>query len=769
MSSSQLKNIITKNSSQVDSSHPPIARSEDGSIVSVVYAELPDEQVLVMEFELDPDDKVQAEKVAAFLKAEKERNSAATAEPEPDNEPTDISDAPVHVPISEKRHKTSGTDTQPQAGKDDHRHEKASHQAVINDQHTQKNSHQAVINDQQRKKVNHTKYGHQNKGNVNNQHAQIHHAGSHDTKKQPTVMPKLLAWIVAIIICSLLGLFIYWRLKSFTNDVQTGTLPPSDSSDVDNNVPDSLPAISDLVDNVLSDGGSSYYMPDIKPLCVSSTDPSNYVSYTDVNVDGVTLDSVSDYKPKAEISFNKGSNYTNIDGIVTFRGNNYRNDPTYGYANMSSFKLEREWSVTTGGLTSGDSTWTGSGWTGQPLIMKWPSSVRQHMNMYDWAKEKDDLVEVIYACMDGNIYFIDLETGELTRDTMSLEYTFKGSGALDPRGYPILYVGAGYNSNKGVARVFVVNLLDCSVMYEFGNSDSFSLRGSLSFFDSSALVDAATDTLIYPGENGILYLINLGTKYDEEKGTLSINPNNIVKWRYLTKRSSTQYWLGMEDSCVVYKGYLYIMDNGGHFFCLDLNTLELVWVQDSLDDSNSTPVLSVEGDKVYLYASTSFHQGWRSSSTAPVPIWKVDAETGEIIWQTEYTCYSQEGVSGGVQSTIAVGRESLSDYIYVTVSKTGGPYDGVLACLSKKDGKVMWEHVAAYAWSSPVCVYNSDGTGRVLYASSGGKLYILDGLTGETNDTIELSTGCIEASPAVYNSTLVIGTRSCTIQGIKLK
>ena len=78
-----------------------------------------------------------------------------------------------------------------------------------------------------------------------------------------------------------------------------------------------------------------------------------------------------------------------------------------------------------------------------------------------------------------------------------------------------------YNSNKGVARVFVVNLLDCSVMYEFGNSDSFSLRGSLSFFDSSALVDAATDTLIYPGENGILYLINLGTKYDEEKGTLA--------------------------------------------------------------------------------------------------------------------------------------------------------------------------------------------------------------------------------------------------------
>ena len=115
--------------------------------------------------------------------------------------------------------------------------------------------------------------------------------------------------------------------------------------------------------------------------------------------------------------------------------------------------------------------------------------------MYDWAKEKDDLVEVIYACMDGYVYFLDLETGEATRDPLYLGFTFKGAGALDPRGYPIMYVGAGYDSNEGTARVFVVNLLDCSVMYTFGNNDEFSLRGTLSYFDSSALVDAATDTL----------------------------------------------------------------------------------------------------------------------------------------------------------------------------------------------------------------------------------------------------------------------------------
>ena len=81
-----------------------------------------------------------------------------------------------------------------------------------------------------------------------------------------------------------------------------------------------------------------------------------------------------------------------------------------------------------------------------------------------------------------------------------------------------------------------------------------------------------------------------------------------------------------------------------------LNTLQLVWVQDILDDSNSTPVLSVEDGHLYLYVSTSFRLGWRSSTTAEVPVWKIDAETGEIIWQTSYDCSSEDSVSGGVQS-----------------------------------------------------------------------------------------------------------------------
>lgn len=585
-------------------------------------------------------------------------------------------------------------------------------------------------------------------------------------------MKKILIWMLVISIltaCFVAGFFALSVIKEDKEFDQVATEVSTEkenfsSADKSASEPSETPAPqsrqAEKTDNAVS----------FHPHAIKSTKPSRYIQMTQINVNGKTLTDNKKYKAKKEITFEQGKDYTKVDGIISFRGNNFRDNPVFGTADFTKNKLKSTWTYQTGKLTSQGKTWTGSGWTGQPLVVKWPKATKQVMNMYSWAKEDDSLVEVIYACLDGHIYFLDMKTGKQTRDTLNIGYTFKGAGALDPRGYPIMYVGSGYNSSKGKSRVFVISLIDGSVLYTFGDSDPFSLRGSLSFFDSSALVDAETDTLIYPGENGILYLIHLGTSYDEAQGTLSIHPDRIVKWHYKGIRSNTsKYWLGMEDSAVVYKGYLYIQDNGGHFMCLNLNTLQLVWVQDCLDDSNGSPVMSIEDGKVYLYASTSFHLGWRSSSTAPIPIWKIDAETGKIIWKTEYDCRSVSDLSGGVQSTIAVGKNGLSDNIYVTVSRTGGLTNGVLACLDKATGTIRWEHKAAYAWSSPICVYNQNGDGKVIYATSAGMMYLLDGTTGEVNDELRVSGSCIEASPVVYDDRLVIGTRGCQICGIKLR
>ncbi len=519
-----------------------------------------------------------------------------------------------------------------------------------------------------------------------------------------------------------------------------------------------------------SEGADAGSTISFTPAATAATMPSGLIAQTDIEVNGSILEDQGAYSPWYHMDFGYPESYTDVEGVITFRGDNFRSDPTYGTANLSENLIDSLWYHTTGGLTYGSATWTGSGWTGQPLIVKWPAQVKAAMNMHDWAKEKEDLVEVIYACMDGYVYFLDLVTGEETREPLYLGWTFKGAGALDPRGYPIMYLGAGYDSGKGTSRVFILNLLDCSVMYEFGNNDPFSLRGSLSYFDSSPLVDAASDTLIYPGESGILYLIHLNSKYDAAAGTVSIDPDQVVKWRYTgTRTSGASYWVGMETSAAIYEGYMFIADNGGNLMCMDLNTLQLVWVADILDDSNSTPVLSVEDGHLYLYVSTSFHYGWRSYNTATVPIWKIDAENGETVWQHDYECYTQEGVSGGVQSTIALGKHSLENYIYVTVSRTGGYEQGVLACIDKKTGELKWDHGTIYAWSSPACVYDDDGNGKVVYCTGGGKMFLLDGLTGGIYDSFVLSEGVIEASPAVYNNYVVVGTRACRIWGLELK
>ncbi len=510
-------------------------------------------------------------------------------------------------------------------------------------------------------------------------------------------------------------------------------------------------------------------VPEFHPYHTDETDPENFVKQLAVNVNGTTLPDGEAYAPDAEIDFLTGDEYTDLPGVLTFRSNNFRDGGSYGCAELTDYKFGTYWSYNTGSLTAPDGeSWSGSGWVGQPLIVKWPRETKAIMNMYDWAKADDELVEVIYATMDGNIYFLDLATGQRTRDTLYVGYTFKGAGALDPRGYPLLYVGAGYESSLGHCRAFIISLIDFKILHTFGPSDNyaFALR-AWPMFDGSPLVDAETDQLIYPGENGIIYIIKLNTDYDPSAGTISIDPQT-VKWHYNGRNTTLyQYWVGMEDSPVIWRGHLIIADNGGRLLCLDLNSLELDWVQNIWDDSNGTPVLSMEDGHPYIYVGTSFHLGWRSYTTANVPLFKIDAENGAIIWQKEYTCHSEKGLSGGIQSTVALGKNDLEGYVYVTVSKTDRYSNGVLVCLDRETGEVVWEHKAYYTWSSPVLIYNSDGSGCILYCNYGNNMYLLDAKTGTVLDTFNLAGG-VEASPAVYENTVVIGTRQCRIWGVKI-
>lgn len=507
-----------------------------------------------------------------------------------------------------------------------------------------------------------------------------------------------------------------------------------------------------------------------EPYFTELTDPSILIRSTGVQVDGEIVES---YQAESPISFGEGREYSALEGVITFRGNNFRDGAAYGTADMSLKQFGSYWTMPTGALTAPDGVvWTGSGWTGQPLIARWPKETRAVMNMYDWARETDVLTEVIYPSMDGYVYFMELTTGDYTRAPLYIGYTFKGAGSLDPRGYPLLYVGAGYQSSLGAARAFIISLIDGSILYTFGNNDSFEIR-HWSMFDSAPLVDAETDTLIWPGENGLLYLITLNSSYDAAAGTVSVEPSRTVKWRYQSERNAKwgSYWLGMETSAAVWQGHIIMADNGGNLMCLDLNTLTLDWVQDTWDDTNSSPVIELEDGRPYVYISTSFHAGWRApeNSTAEIPVWKIDAVTGEVVWSTSYMCRTVSDISGGVQGTIAVGKNNLSDLIFVPVARTPEGSTGQLVALDKKTGEEVWcVDTQMYSWSSPVVFYDEAGDGYIIYCTSGYYIYLLDGRTGDKLDSMNLG-GNIEASAAVFENYVVVGHRSSQIYGIELK
>ena len=523
------------------------------------------------------------------------------------------------------------------------------------------------------------------------------------------------------------------------------------------------------------------------PHAVDSTQPSVYGLTTAVEENGTKVDS---YNRLEKIEFLPDVPYSNVDGIVTFRGNNHRDSAVYGTADVTEKQLSKVWSIDTGELPRSDiggeteQTWTGSGWVGQPLIVKWPDNIKQLMNMYDWAKQKEGLVEVILATMDGNVYFLDLETGEQTRDKLHIGMPFKGAGSLDPRGYPILYLGSGdmYTSDDMKSRAMAYSLIDFTRLYEFGKqNDEFALR-DWHAYDSAPLVDAETDTLIYPGENGILYTIKLNTEFDETTGKLTMNPSDVVKMRYVGTRSTypdstntpnNKYWLGYETSIATLGEFGYLGTNDGFLQCINLNTMSLVWAQDTQDDTNGSPVLETDfaNRTAYIYIGSSLHFTADADMKGSVSFFKVNAITGEVIWKHTENVNTIDHVSGGVQATALLGQKSISDLVIVPFSRTPNEDDGVLVALDKATGAVRWTYVMnKYTWSSPIAIYDANGNAYIVVcegSNTGGKVFLLDGKTGTLLDTFEAEKN-IEASPAAYGNMIVFGTRGMKIWGVKI-
>ena len=493
--------------------------------------------------------------------------------------------------------------------------------------------------------------------------------------------------------------------------------------------------------------------PAFVAYCTDNTNPANWEMNWEVIVDGKIADS---YTREEEIFFGE-SDYFTLPGISTFRGDNYRNDASYGTIDTSNPHISTLWNMNVGYVTSAE--WGGCCWTGQPLVVQWDEETRQIMNLYESKKSKEGLVEVIYGKADGKIHFFDMEDGSPTRDPLYVGMEFKGSGAIDPRGYPILYIGAGLTLHSMPQRFYMISLIDGSILYERTGYEELAPRYWFGF-DGAPLIDSETDTMVWACESGILYTMKLNTQYDKAAGTLTMDPDEPVMGRYSDSYTKSGRNAGYESSVTAVENYLYLGDNAGLLKCVDINAMDVVWTQDIVDDVNATPLFEWgEDGNGYLYVGPSMDYAGRYD--VELPIYKLDARTGEIIWSYTVSCSTDSTAPGGVLASPVLGKEGsdLEDLIIFSVGRTPNIYVGTMIALNKNTGEVVWTYKTnSYMWSSPVAVYTEEGKGYIFQADASGMCYLFDGATGKVVDTVDLDC-TVEASPVAFGDRIVIGAR----------
>ena len=465
------------------------------------------------------------------------------------------------------------------------------------------------------------------------------------------------------------------------------------------------------------------------------------------------------------LSFPEDGAYTALEGVITFRGGNLRQSGAYGTAALESSDFKVLWSQRIGSIDSGYTRWTGVGWTGQPVLVRWPEELRRGMNIDGAFQNRNDLIEAIYGTLDGNIYFFEAATGKPTRPPIKLGFPIKGSVSVDPRGYPLLYVGQGIskaNGKTGSIGWRVYSLIDQRELFFLDGHDPLCLRDH-GAFDGVCLVDGAADTAILGGENGLFYRIKLNTRFDRDAMTIAVSPS-VTTYRYKCAISGE---LGIENSVAAWGGYAWFADNSGLLTCFDLNAMQPVWLLDAGDDTDASIALEHGQDgRLALYTVNQVDkQGARGRCTMR----RVDAMTGISDWSFSVNCTSDGDNGGGGFASPAVGAGAYADYVYFNICRTEG--GGTLFCFNKADGALMWQRdTGSASWSSPLLVYRPDGTGVLVVANATGRgmLRMYDPATGKKLGGVQLR-GLIEASPAVFGDTLIVGTRDCRIYGIRLR
>lgn len=439
--------------------------------------------------------------------------------------------------------------------------------------------------------------------------------------------------------------------------------------------------------------------------------------------------------------------YDTVPGVFAFRGGPRRDAQVYaGTVKGTPSTIQRDWSFTTGAdntKTSVGSFGGGTGWTGQPLYVKWSDAQLAQQRKSPGATAKLSHEEIMVGSLCGKVYFLDFASGTPSREAVDVGNPIKGTISLDPALNGSLYVGQGVPAHPPIGHL-AIDLSTHQRKFFYGpDNKAWRHWGA---YDSNPVV--VGQFLFWPGENGTLYKYSRGGN-----GELTIHS----KLRYKAKGDGGA---GVECSMSVFKNYGYFGDNHGDIVCVDLNTLHPIWHYDNHDDIDGTPVLEIVDGKPWLYSACEVDQ---QGDTGICHFVKLNGLTGEKVWEQELPCkklhLGGKHFDGGLYCTPLLGGGDCADMLFASICQPGTSGNADFIAFSKKSGEIVWRVPMKYfAWSSPVAFYNEKKQLFIVVGDSAGHLYLFEGKTGKLLFCETLGHN-FESSPVVVGSSFVVGSR----------
>ncbi|MDY7104772.1 MAG: PQQ-binding-like beta-propeller repeat protein [Actinomycetota bacterium] len=417
-----------------------------------------------------------------------------------------------------------------------------------------------------------------------------------------------------------------------------------------------------------------------------------------------------------------------VEGVLTFRGNPTRT--YYGDGPVPDTPTIRWRFPETGGLCAparGDpQVRCGTGWTGQPSVF-----------------ERDGRTWITFGAYDRAVHVLDADTGERIKPDFVTGDHIKGSGTIDPDGYPLLYIGSRDDNLRVLA-------LDRDELVELWRLPASAVSPTLWNDDWDGAPLVVGDFLIAGGENSWIHAVRLNRAYDAD-GRVSVDPELVWAapgWDDELLAALPDRTVSIETSVAISGDVAYVANSGGLVTGWDLAPLRSggdptrvfrFWTG---DDTDASVVVDEDG---YLYVGSEFERGLARAREVG-QIMKLDPGRPDdpLVWSVDDAATNP----AGIWATPAIHRD------LVIVPTNGGRVLG----LDRETGAQRWSFtLPGPTWQSPVVVDDV-----LLQGDCAGTLHAYD-----VSDTtirppelwaLELG-GCIESTPTVWDGRIYVGTR----------